>query len=40
MKSTMTTVIEAPAEIVFRWLAESDRLKQWVPSLVEDEPIV
>lgn len=40
MKSTMTTVIDAPAEIVFRWLAESDRLKQWVPSLVEDEPLV
>ena len=40
MKTTMTTVIDAPAEIVFLWLEDSDRLKRWVPNLVEDEPIV
>ena len=36
----MTTIIDAPAEIVFLWLEDSDRLKQWVPNLVQDESIV
>ena len=36
----MTTIIDAPAEIVFLWLEDSDRLKQWIPNLVEDESIV
>ena len=36
----MTTIIDAPAEIVFLWLDDSDRLKQWIPNLVDDESIV
>lgn len=36
----MTTIIDAPAEIVFLYLEDSDRLKRWVPNLVEDESIV
>ena len=36
----MTTTIDAPAEIVFLWLEDSDRLKQWILNLVEDEAIV
>ena len=36
----MTTIIDAPAAIVFLWLEDSDRLKQWIPNLVEDESIV
>ncbi|MCP4886608.1 SRPBCC family protein [Rubripirellula sp.] len=36
----MTTIIDAPAEIVFLYLEDSDRLKRWIPNLVEDESIV
>ena len=36
----MTTIIDAPVEIVFLYLEDSDRLKRWVPNLVEDESIV
>jgi len=40
MKTTKTTLIDAPAAIVFLWLEDNDRLKQWVPNLVEDEALV
>jgi len=40
MKTSKTTVIDAPAKIVFLWLEDNDRLRQWIPSLVEDEPII
>ncbi len=36
----MKTVIDAPADIVFLWLEDNNRLKQWVPNLVSDETIV
>ena len=36
----MTTIIDAPVEIVFLYLEDSDRLRQWVPNLVEDESII
>jgi uncharacterized protein YndB with AHSA1/START domain len=36
----MKTVIDAPAEIVFLWLEDNDRIKKWVPNLVSDEVIV
>ncbi|MRX26782.1 SRPBCC family protein [Kangiella sp. HZ709] len=36
----MKTAIDAPADIVFLWLEDNDRLKQWVPNLVSDETIV
>ena len=36
----MTTIVDAPVEIVFLYLEDSDRLKRWVPNLVEDESIV
>lgn len=39
MKTSTTTVINAPANIVFLWLEDNERLKQWIPSLIEDEPI-
>jgi|GEM_PF-1727470 len=40
MKTSKTTIIDAPAKIVFLWLEDKDRLRQWIPSLVEDEPLV
>jgi len=40
MKTSKTTIINATANIVFLWLEDNDRLKQWVPNLVEDEPII
>ena len=40
MKTTMTTRIDAPAEIVFLWIHENERLKQWIPNLIEDEPLL
>lgn len=40
MKTSMTTVINAPAEVVFLWLEDDERLKQWIPNLLEDEPII
>ena len=36
----MTTRIDAPAEIVFLWIHENERLKQWIPNLIEDEPLL
>jgi len=39
MKTTMITRIDAPAEIVFLWLEDNERLLKWVPSLVEDEAL-
>ena len=40
MKTSMTTLIDAPANIVFLWLEDNERLKQWVPNLIEDDPII
>lgn len=40
MKTSKTTIIDAPANIVFLWLEDNARLKQWVPNLIEDEPII
>jgi len=40
MKTSMTTIINAPANIVFLWLEDNERLKQWVPNLIEDDPII
>jgi len=39
METSTTTIIDAPAATVFLWLEDNARLKQWVPNLVEDEPI-
>lgn len=40
MKTSKTTRIDAPAAIVFLWLEDNERLKQWIPNLVEDEALV
>jgi len=40
MKTTKTTLIDAPAAIVFLWLEGNERIKQWVPNLVEDEALI
>lgn len=40
MKTSKTTIIDAPAATVFLWLEDNDRLKKWVPNIVEDEPLV
>lgn len=40
MKTSTTTVIDAPANIVFLWLEDNERICQWVPNLVEDEALV
>lgn len=39
MKTSKTTLIDAPANIVFLWLEDKDRLCQWVPNIVEDEAL-
>ena len=39
MKTTTITVIDAPAAHVFPWLEDTDRMKQWLPNLVEDVPL-
>lgn len=39
MKTSKTTIIDAPPKIVFPWLEDKDRLTQWVPNIVEDEAI-
>lgn len=36
MKTSKTTLIEAPANIVFPWLEDDERLAQWIPNLIED----
>lgn len=40
MKTSKTTVIDAPAATVFLWLEDDDRLKKWVPNIIEDEPLI
>jgi uncharacterized protein YndB with AHSA1/START domain len=40
MKTSTTTLIDAPASTIFLWLEDNQRLKQWVPNLVEDEPLI
>lgn len=39
MKTSMTTIIDAPPAIVFLYLEDNVRIKQWVPNLILDEPI-
>jgi len=39
MKTSMTTIIDAPAAIVFLYLEDNERIKKWVPNLIEDEAI-
>jgi uncharacterized protein YndB with AHSA1/START domain len=40
MKTSKTTIIDAPAKVVFLWLEDDERLKKWIPNLVEDESII
>lgn len=40
MRTTKTTIIDASPAIVFLWLEDDDRLKQWIPNLIEDEALV
>ena len=40
MKTSKTTIINAPTNIVFLWLEDNERIKQWVPNLIEDEALV
>ncbi len=40
MKTSKTTVIDAPVATVFLWLEDNDRLKKWVPNIIEDEPLI
>jgi len=40
MKTSMTTIIDAPAATVFLWLEDNERIKKWVPNLIEDEAII
>ena len=39
MEYEATAEIDAPRERVFAWLRDSERLKQWIPNLVEDEVV-
>ena len=39
MKTTTVTIIDAPAANIFPWLEDTDRMKQWLPNLVEDVPL-
>ncbi len=40
MKSSTTTIINAPVAMVFLWLEDDERLRQWVPNIIEDEVLV
>jgi len=40
LKTSKSIIIDAPANIVFPWLEDNDRLKQWIPNLIEDEAII
>lgn len=40
MRTSKTTIIDAPAHIVFPWLEDNERLGQWIPNLVEDVAIL
>ena len=39
MKTSKTTLINAPAHIVFPYLEDEGRLRQWVPNIIEDEAL-
>ena len=39
MRTSKTTIIDAPASIVFLWLEDKDRLQKWVPNLIEDQTL-
>ena len=40
MKTSKTTIIDAPASIVFPWFEDSERLRQWIPNIVEDVALI
>ncbi len=40
MKTTTSILIEAPVGTVFLWLEDNERLKKWVPNLIEDTPLI
>ena len=40
MKTSVTTIIDAPAKMVFLWLEDDERLKKWIPNLIEDEALL
>lgn len=40
MKTVSNTRINAPAETVFLWLVDTDRLQQWLPNIIEDEALI
>jgi len=40
MKTSTTTIMDAPAATIFLWLEDNERLRKWVPNLVEDEPLL
>ncbi|NNE41454.1 MAG: hypothetical protein HKN14_11125 [Marinicaulis sp.] len=40
MKITKRTHINAPVATVFSWLEDNDRLRQWIPNLIEDEALI
>jgi len=39
MRMTNIVEIDAPAEVIFEWIADGDRVVQWVENLESDEPI-
>ena len=39
MKTSLTTIIDAPAALVFLWLDDNERLLKWVPNLIKDEAL-
>lgn len=40
MKANSKLTINAPAKTVFLWLEDAERLRKWVPNIVEDEALV
>lgn len=40
MKTSKTTVINAPTVVVFLWLEDNERLRRWIPNIVEDEALI
>ena len=40
MKTSTMTRINAPVTTVFLWLEDDNRLRQWIPNLIEDEALI
>ena len=40
MKANSKLTINVPAKTVFLWLEDADRLRQWVPNIIEDEVLI